>query len=153
MRDYYTSKDICVAFGIPTRKFQYLLDKGWVIPDVRDRQPREYSAKEAVIIGVGWGISSLLFHIEKSLALSRTYIGTIKKIGGPACGLEPINFYSKNGELFAFWNAYGNKHEINLSDIGRVDAICGADATDLPGVFTGSLVISVMLNDAYSRVA
>lgn len=52
MKEYFLAKEICSAFEIPSRTFQYWLDQGLIVADIRDRQPREYSPREAIIAGL-----------------------------------------------------------------------------------------------------
>ncbi|MDY3811008.1 hypothetical protein [Desulfovibrio porci] len=52
MKSSYLAKDICTAFEIPTRTFQYWMEQKFVIPDIHDRQPRIYSIHEALVTGL-----------------------------------------------------------------------------------------------------
>ena len=49
---YYLASQICKAFDIPPRTHQHWLDRGFIAADLRDRQPREYSLRQALYTGL-----------------------------------------------------------------------------------------------------
>ena len=52
MKRSYLAKNICEGFNIPPRSIQYWLDRNYITADIRDRQPREYSLRQALYAGL-----------------------------------------------------------------------------------------------------
>ena len=68
---YYTAKDICKAANIPTRVFQYRLDNNFIVPDLRDRKPREYSLRQAIYAGLTQHMIERGFTLERAHRIAR----------------------------------------------------------------------------------
>lgn len=68
---YYTAKDICTAANIPTRVFQYRLDNNFIVPDLRDRKPREYSLRQAIYAGLTQHMIERGFTLERAHRIAK----------------------------------------------------------------------------------
>ena len=67
----YLAREICKSLEIPTRSFQYWLDQGIIVADIRDHQPREYSLRQALRAALIYRMTQRGFILDRAQRIAK----------------------------------------------------------------------------------